>query len=190
MKRRNNIVTFKDVRRRVERRRDPWHRRTGRTIRKYRPYFFLGVLIGLAAISQPSVVPPTAPFIAERMVVEDHFTRCHVQRSHACVVDGDTIRIDGADIRLVGFNTPEYSDAKCPHERALAEQATIALHKLLNDGPIVLLRDRRNSVDRYDRALRTVMLVGTDGSERPLAKEMISLGLAEPYGGGQRADWC
>ena len=160
------------------------------TVRKYRPYFFLGVLIGLALISQPDIVPPTAPYMAERYVIEDEFTRCHSRRSPACVVDGDTIRIDGADIRLVGFNTPEYSDARCERERVMAEQATIALHKLLNDGPIVLLRDRRNSVDRYDRALRTVLLVGADGSERPLADEMVKLGVAEPYYGGQRRNWC
>lgn len=128
--------------------------------------------------------------MAERYLVEDHFTRCHSRKSVACVVDGDTIRIDGVDIRLVGFNTPEFSQAQCAEERALAEQATVALHKLLNDGPIVLLRDRRNSVDRYDRALRTVLLVQPDGSELPLSEEMVKLGLAERYYGGGRRNWC
>lgn len=127
--------------------------------------------------------------MAERIEVDRKFTECRVRRSRACVVDGDTIRLDGETIRLVGFNTPEFSDAKCERERALAEEATKALRDVLNEGPIALLRDRRNSVDHYDRPLRTVMLIA-HGHERSLADEMIGRGLAEPYYGGRKGDWC
>lgn len=159
-------------------------------IARMRPWFLLGMVLALYALSDPSIVAPRGPLVAERQVIEARFTRCHGHASPVCVVDGDTIRIDGADVRLVGFNTPEFSDAKCERERVLAEQATVAVHKLLNDGPVVVLRDRRDSVDRYGRALRTVMLVYDDGSEKPLADEMIALGVAEPYWGGRRRDWC
>ena len=44
------------------------------------------------------------------------------------VIDGDTVRLNGAVYRLVGFDTPERGDkARCDDERRRAEAATTRL---------------------------------------------------------------
>ena len=52
------------------------------------------------------------------------------------VIDGDTIRIDGArpDHRLVGFNTPETRRAKSEAERELGGKATARLRAIVRAG--------------------------------------------------------
>lgn len=52
------------------------------------------------------------------------------------VIDGDTIRIDGArpDHRLVGFNTPETRRAKSEIERELGGKATSRLRAIVRAG--------------------------------------------------------
>ena len=48
------------------------------------------------------------------------------------VINGDTVRLNGAAYRLVGFDTPERGDkAGCDDERRRAEAATTRLHALL-----------------------------------------------------------
>lgn len=142
------------------------------------------------SLSDPAVVPPVGPLVEGRQTIEGPFTDCHRARSPRCVVDGDTIRLDGQAIRLVGYNTPEYSDAQCPYERALAEDASAALLELLSENTLVLVTDRRDTVDRYGRPLRTGLLLADNGETTRLADAMIALNLAEPYWGGQRRDWC
>jgi endonuclease YncB( thermonuclease family) len=47
-------------------------------------------------------------------------------------VDGDTIRVDGKRVRLVGFDAPETSDeqARCGAEEALGQRAAARLAEL------------------------------------------------------------
>lgn len=54
------------------------------------------------------------------------------------VLDGDTIRIDGAkpDHRLVGFNTPETRRAKSDQERELGGRATARLREIVRGGKL------------------------------------------------------
>jgi len=53
------------------------------------------------------------------------------------VIDGDTVRLNGAVYRLVGFDTPERGDkARCDDERRRAEAATTRLRASL---PAVML---------------------------------------------------
>jgi endonuclease YncB( thermonuclease family) len=48
------------------------------------------------------------------------------------VIDGDTVRLNGAVYRLVGFDTPERGDkARCDDERRRAEAATTRLRASL-----------------------------------------------------------
>jgi endonuclease YncB( thermonuclease family) len=53
------------------------------------------------------------------------------------VIDGDTVRLNGAVYRLIGFYTPERGDkARCDDERRRAEAATTRLRASL---PAVML---------------------------------------------------
>ena len=51
------------------------------------------------------------------------------------VVDGDTIRLRGRTVRLVGFDTPETgSRARCESERKLGAEAASRLRQLVTSG--------------------------------------------------------
>lgn len=56
------------------------------------------------------------------------------------VLDGDTIRVDGRqpDVRLVGFNAPETTRAKCSAERDLGSVADRRLRQLVAGGALDL----------------------------------------------------
>jgi len=56
------------------------------------------------------------------------------------VLDGDTIRIGGETIRLVGFDAPETYRAQCPSERELGNRATSRLRHLVAGGGLDLER--------------------------------------------------
>jgi endonuclease YncB( thermonuclease family) len=54
------------------------------------------------------------------------------------VIDGDTVTMKGKNYRLVGFDTPEISRAKCDGERARGVQAAVRLRSLISSGVITL----------------------------------------------------
>jgi endonuclease YncB( thermonuclease family) len=100
-----------------------------------------------------------------------------------CVVDGDTIYLNGAKIRIAGIDAPETHDYRCGSELALGERAARRLQDLLNSGPVTL-----SSIDRdrdvYGRLLRNVAVNGQD-----VGDALISEDLARRYAGGRRP-WC
>ena len=114
-----------------------------------------------------------------------HFARCSGPVRVTCVVDGDTIWLDGEKIRLADINTPEVSSPACPAEAELGVRATTRLIALLNEGPFTLAPnpDGRDE-DRYGRKLRVV----TRGGES-LGATLVREGLAEEWRGSRRG-WC
>jgi micrococcal nuclease len=114
-----------------------------------------------------------------------HFPLCSFTSGANCVIDGDTIRWNGEKVRLVGFNTPEISESRCAAEASKGEQAKLRLQELLNSGLVSVSATADQDRDRYGRLLREVRVDG-----RNVAELMISEGLAEPYSGGQKRDWC
>ncbi len=108
---------------------------------------------------------------------------CQVSR----VTDGDTVNLvcDGSAhrVRLLGLDTPELFSPRCPAERAAGVQARSALLRLVAAGPVTSVRFQ--GTDRYGRDLARVSVAGRD-----LSQAMIDLGLALPYAGGRRPDWC
>jgi endonuclease YncB( thermonuclease family) len=57
------------------------------------------------------------------------------------VIDGDTVRLNGAVYRLVGFDMPERGDkARCEDERRRADAATSRLRALIGSGDARLIR--------------------------------------------------
>ena len=79
------------------------------------------------------------------------FRLCHIGGGTNCVVDGDTIWLEGQNIRIADIDAPETHEFDCPEEKALGDRATLRLQELVNSGPITL-----SSIDR-DRTF-------TDGS--------------------------
>jgi endonuclease YncB( thermonuclease family) len=110
-------------------------------------------------------------------------------------VDGDTVKCDGENMRLLGqgvpfvsgIDTPEVgSRAKCDKERKLALLAKYRLKDLLKGGDLVVVysgaRDktqtRRKLIDIYD----------ADGNE--LGQELLKEGFARPWSPDHKINWC
>jgi endonuclease YncB( thermonuclease family) len=114
--------------------------------------------------------------------VTARFSMCGSNR-HTCVVDGDTIWLEGHNLRLQSFDTPEpYTDI-CggAAEVALAKRASARLLELLNGNQFSV---ETAGKDRYGRALVTIRVAGQDVGEI-----LIEEGLARQWPDG-REWWC
>ncbi|NEY88848.1 thermonuclease family protein [Tabrizicola oligotrophica] len=102
------------------------------------------------------------------------------------VIDGDTVELRcGAErrsARLVGVDTPETHDPKCPAEAALGRKATERLRALLAAGPVAVFRQ---GFDKYRRDLVVLTVAGRD-----VGAVLVAEGLARAYHGGARGGWC
>src|SRR6056297_108842 len=104
------------------------------------------------------------------------------------VVDGDTVDMDCTGFgafraRLTGYDTPEAYEPGCAAEARAARQATARLRTLVANARTV--EPRIGDLDRYGRRLVRLSLDGQD-----VGAVLISEGLAVPYRGGRRIDWC
>jgi len=115
------------------------------------------------------------------------------------VIDGDTVRFNGATYRLVGIDTPERGDkARCDDERRRAEAATTRLRALIASGDAGLTRvacacrpgQEGSRYCNYGRLCGSLLVGGRD-----VGQILIGEGLAHPYvcgttGCPQRRPWC
>jgi endonuclease YncB( thermonuclease family) len=105
------------------------------------------------------------------------------------VYDGDTISLmcskGKVSARLVGFDTPETKRAGCEAEKALGDRATLRLRELLQESGEGGMSMSYGGQDKYRRALVVLKVNGVD-----VATRLINEGLAVPYEGGKRIDWC
>lgn len=102
-------------------------------------------------------------------------------------IDGDTIVVAGAHIRIANIDTPEIRHAQCDAELRLGLVAKRRMEELLGEGEVVVhpgdpLDGRLK--DRYGRTLATVSVDGRDVGEI-----MIAEGIARPWT-GKRQPWC
>lgn len=100
-----------------------------------------------------------------------------------CVVDGDTVWLNGMNLRLLDFDTPEPQTNICGGEReiALANQASARLLELLNTNDWTV---ETFGTDRYDRTLATIRIDGVD-----VGDILISENLARRWPDGPEW-WC
>ena len=107
-------------------------------------------------------------------------------------VDGDTIKCDGQNMRIMGagapnvsgVDTPEIRTSECAKEKLLGHQAKIRLEELLRS-PGLQIEDS-GVRDRYGRPLVWVRLrAGSTAGET-----LITEGYAVRWEPGYRADWC
>ena len=108
---------------------------------------------------------------------------CFTGGGYNCVVDGDTIWLQGTKIRIADIDAPETHDPRCSSEKALGDRATRRLHQLLNNGSVTLEQIDRDH-DTYGRKLRIVLVNG-----QSVGDTLVGEGLARWYQGGRRP-WC
>lgn len=162
-------------------------RQRGAAFRWLRPWLLLAVFLLVAAIV--NALPDPIPFLpgAGRQEVPALAWRACGDRRDAghCVVDGDTVRIEGETIRLLGLDAPELAGA-CEAERIAARAARDALLGWLNRGAFTITGEGR---DKYGRPLRRFSRGRAIGGS-DAAGTLIAAGVARPYDGDGRAGWC
>lgn len=104
------------------------------------------------------------------------------------VIDGDTVDMSCPGMgafraRLTGYDTPEAVEPGCAAEAQAARQATARLRSLVAEAQSV--QPGFGGTDRYGRRLVRLSLDGRD-----VGAVLIAEGLAVPYSGGRRIDWC
>ena len=107
------------------------------------------------------------------------------------VIDGDSLKINDENIRLVGFNTPEIRLSRCEYEKELGMAAKAKLQSIILRSKDVRLdferkKDGSLKRDKYGRLLAVFYADGRD-----VADIMTNARLAEYYDGtGRRRNWC
>jgi micrococcal nuclease len=124
-----------------------------------------------------------APSSEEPNGVRADFSFCHTGGGYNCVVDGDTLYLEGVKIRIADIDAPETHDPKCADEKSLGDRATQRLISLVNSGDVTLAPIDRDE-DGYGRKLRIVKVDGESVGET-----LVDDGLARWYAGGRRP-WC
>lgn len=122
------------------------------------------------------------------MAQEIHWQKCRPGQPNTpdktCVVDGDTIWIEGVNVRMDGYDTPEPQTNICGGERekALAARASDRLVELLNTRSWRL--ELSGATGGFGRAIGTIYIDGRDVGEI-----LVEEGLARWWPDGQEW-WC
>ena len=177
----------RQIERKHNRRRQNHGKRRKRTSRySWQGFAVVGVMIAAATAwelkpaswgSAPAATPSGAT------EVRASFGFCHTGGGYNCVVDGDTIWLEGQNIRIADIDAPETHDYSCAKEKELGDQATQRLRELVNSGPITLRSIDRDE-DTYGRKLRLVLV-----NEISVGDTLVREGLVRYYGSG-KMPWC
>lgn len=158
-------------------------------LRGLRPFVLGAILLSMWPAMDPALVEPVGLLATAPERVSETFTRCGRGRGHACVIDGDTIKLGQRKIRIIGIDAPEVAHPLCPAEAVKGEQATAKLQELLNQGPFEMTGRFDDMKDRYGRDLRALNRSNPDGTSSSIAEEMRKSGLAHRYV-GMKSSWC
>lgn len=103
---------------------------------------------------------------------------------YTCIVDGDTIWLDGENLRMEGYDTPEPYTAISggAAEVALAKRASARLRQLLNENAFTVVTGGLDNTG--ERTLATIRINGCD-----VGDILIAEGLARRWPDGQEW-WC
>ena len=126
--------------------------------------FAVGAALAYAATPKAT----TMDAVGERTV---HFEMCGRVRQ-TCVVDGDTIWLEGQNLRLASYDTPEPYDGICggAAEVALAKKASARLLQLLNDSAITVETFGLDNTGK--RTLATIRINGQDVGDILIAEKL------------------
>ena len=141
---------------------------------------FVGCAIGYHAFGDTSQIDAAVMTASTGTT----YRKCVGGHRVTCVVDGDTLWIDGTKIRVADIDAPEISEPKCSSELALGNRATERLIELVTQGPFELQAWPGRDEDKYGRKLRVLVRNG-----RSLGDILVSEGLARTWT-GRREPWC
>lgn len=108
------------------------------------------------------------------------------------VIDGDTFVAEAlvwpghsvkVAVRIRGIDAPEMR-SRCKAEKRAARRSRAVLSRLIGEGPVRITAIGGGKY--YGRVLADV----ADGQGRPVAANMLRLGMAQPYHGGRREAFC
>lgn len=111
------------------------------------------------------------------------------------VIDGDTVKCDGQNLRLlgegipgvVGVDTPEIgSHAKCMKERKLALLAKARLKEILAEGGLTV--EWYGVTDKTPSHRPLVNIYDSQGRE--VGQRLLKEGFAREWRPGHRNNWC
>lgn len=145
---------------------------------------FAGVTAMLGGGGSPSTTDATAVAVASAAGEQRvRFQMCGRDR-YTCIVDGDTIWLDGVNLRLESYDTPEPYDQICggQAEVALAKRASARLLALLNGNAFTVETGGIDGTGK--RTLATIRIGGTD-----VGDILIAEGLARRWPNGDEF-WC
>lgn len=134
----------------------------------------------LVALGLGMIVAGYEPDIAKEVSIGRHIPVCGSVVRINCVVDGDTLWLNGEKIRLLDIDTPEM-DGQCSYERQRAIMARDALVEMVSGADIDV---RRSGFDKYGRTLATVY-----ANDAAVAEQLIAQNLARRWD-GRRRSWC
>lgn len=94
----------------------------------------------------------------------------------AQVIDGDSLRLNGEELRLKGIDAPEYAQTcrRGPATIPCGKEAATALRRIIARAPLTCTGHER---DRYGRILATCRSLGAD-----VAAMMVRIGMAVSFG--------
>ncbi|HMI41107.1 MAG TPA: thermonuclease family protein [Sphingomicrobium sp.] len=158
------------------------HRRTHRRA-KPRQWPLAAGLVAMMVVGEFGLPRLKSAPAAPATPLTTSFDMCKWGSGYNCVVDGDTIWIEGQNVRIADIDAPETHEPRCAEERVLGDRATVRLRQLLNSGEVRLANIDRD-MDVYGRKLR---IVEVDGAS--VGGTLVGEGLARWYAGGRRP-WC
>jgi endonuclease YncB( thermonuclease family) len=121
-----------------------------------------------------------------------------LSRSDIAIVDGDTIHAHGKTYRLVGFDAPETSNAKCPAERELGERAAKRLKEIVDLGGLDLTEvpcsclpgTRHTRFCNYGRQCGVLRVGGNDVGAILIREDLGRPFYCGKYRCPRRRGWC
>ncbi|WP_292896231.1 MULTISPECIES: thermonuclease family protein [unclassified Nitratireductor] len=171
-------------------RRKRWHRSSLQALKDGFGLITLALVAGWAA-AHYSIIPTDTisglfgtPQSQNQPHIMRYFPICGSGKRVNCIVDGDTLYVNGEKIRVTGFNTPELFSPECAYEKKLARRAQRRFQQLVNSGPFDLRRTSMRDEDVYGRKLRSLYRDG-----KPIGDQLIAEGLAHRWR-GFRESWC
>ncbi len=110
------------------------------------------------------------------------------------VYDGDTINtfipsladpLNKVSIRILGIDTAELHNYKCPEEKALAQKARARVLELMPVGSTITVS--KFKWDKYGGRIDGIV-TNKDGIN--VGQTLINENLAKAYDGGAKSSWC
>jgi endonuclease YncB( thermonuclease family) len=131
------------------------------------------VTLGFSALTDRGDAPDAVAAAAQR------FGDC--EDSANCVIDGETIRVGGATMKIAGMSAPRIRSPRCADEEQAGVEAVGRLRDLLNSGQVTTAGEVREP----DGEVRTIVRV--DG--RDVGPAMVGAGVAREPASVQ-GSWC